>query len=169
MKNIVIVGFMGTGKTAVSRVLADVLNMRLVSTDDMIEERENMAINEIFTEKGEPYFRKAESEVIGEVSRLEDAVIDAGGGVVLNAENVNALKKNGLVFCLNATPYEILERTSRYQHRPLLKVADPLGKIKDLLEKRKEYYESADFQIDTSRKGIQGVADEIIQIYRNAL
>jgi len=169
VKNIVIVGFMGTGKTEVSKVLADVLNMRLVNTDDLIEKKEGMAINEIFLKKGESHFRKVESEVVKEVSQMKDAVIDAGGGVVMNEENVRDLQANGMLFCLNATPYDILERTSKYAHRPLLKVGDPLGKIKEILAKRKEYYERADFQVDTSRKAVKSVADAIIQIYRHSL
>ena len=169
MKNIVILGFMGTGKTAVSRVLADLLNMKLVSTDEMIEEKEGSAINDIFAKKGEPYFRNVEREVIKEVSLMKDAVIDAGGGVVLDDKNMENLRVNGILFRLKAAPDVILERTSRYAHRPLLNVADPMGMIKKLLEKREVYYEKADFHIETSGRNVKDVANEIIQVYRHAL
>ncbi|MBL7071936.1 MAG: AAA family ATPase [Candidatus Omnitrophica bacterium] len=166
MKNIVLVGFMGTGKTAVSMVLADILNMPLINIDSLIEEREGMPINEIFAKKGEAHFRQVEGEVIKEISGHDDTVIDAGGGSMIDEENVKNLRKNGVLLCLNASPEEILKRTSKYSNRPLLNVADPPGNIKELLAKRREYYERADYQIDTSHKDINKVAEEVIRVYR---
>lgn len=165
MKNIVLVGCMGTGKTAVGKGIADVLERELINTDDLIEKKAGMTINDIFTKKGEPHFRKLEREVIKEVSQAEDAVIDAGGGVVINEENVNDLRKNGIIFCLNASAEDILERTKHYAHRPLLHVSDPITKIKDLLEKRREYYERADYQVETTGRNIAELSQEIIEIY----
>jgi shikimate kinase len=134
----------------------------------LIEKNEGMPINDIFEKKGEPYFREKEREIIIEVSKKENVVIDAGGGVVINENNVKDLKKNGIIFCLNATPEEILRRTKKYTHRPLLNVSDPRTEIERLLEKRKDYYRRADYQIDTMEKSIEEVSKEIIAIYKKA-
>ena len=167
MRNIVLVGFMGTGKTTIGALIAKELNMEYVNTDELIEKKESMPINDIFSKKGEPHFREVEREVVKEVSQKENSVIDAGGGVVINELNMKDLKKNGVIFCLNATPEEILKRAKKYTHRPLLNVADPLVEIKKLLGKRKEFYKRADCRIDTTGKSVTGVAKEIIGIYKN--
>lgn len=159
---------MGTGKTVVSGCIAESLEMRLINTDDLIEKKAGMSINEIFVKLGEPHFRKLEREVIKEISQGKDSVIDAGGGVVINEENVKDLKENGLIFCLNATPEEILERTKNYSQRPLLNVSGPLTEIEQLLRKREEYYERADYQISTSGGSVTQIAQEIIDIYEDA-
>jgi shikimate kinase len=169
MKNIVLVGFMGTGKTTVGKLISKHLNMKFISTDKIIENREGMLINEIFSVKGEPYFREVERDVVKEVSKKENSVIDTGGGVIINKLNVKDLKKNGFIFCLNATPKDILKRTKRYTHRPLLNVAEPETKIKDLMEKRREYYKRADYQIETTGKNPTEVFQEIIKIYKDKL
>lgn len=164
MKNIVLVGFMGTGKSAVGRRLSKMLNMTYVSTDDLIEAKEGCAITEIFAKSGEPHFRKVEKEVIKEVSGLENSVIAAGGGVVLDPENIATLKKNGVLFCLNAAPEVIYMRTKKYKHRPLLNGPDPVKKIKELLNVRQELYKKADHQIDTSEKSVTEIAREICSV-----
>ncbi len=150
MRNIVLVGFMGTGKTEVAKLLAGRLGMTYVSTDEIIEKKEKRPINEIFNKKGENYFRKIEKEAIKEASGAQNSVIDAGGGAVMDPENVKDLKANGIMVCLWADPEVILERTKRFSHRPLLNVENPLDKIKDLLDKRKPYYERADEHVNTS-------------------
>ena len=164
MRNIVLVGFMGTGKTAAGRKLAKILDMRYVNTDDLIETKEGRAINEIFAKDGEGYFRKVERGIIKEVSDSENSVIATGGGVVLNSENIENLKKNGILICLNSTAEEILERTKNCTHRPLLNVPSPVETIKKLLEKRKPYYAKADYTIDTAGKTIKEIVNEIIEI-----
>lgn len=160
---------MGTGKTSVARILAEIMDMELVGTDELVEKKEGASINEIFSKKGESYFRKIESEVIRELSKTENSVIDAGGGVMMKEENVDNLRKNGIIFCLNANPEEILRRTSKYAHRPLLNVADPLTKIKELLAARREYYDRADYEIDTSYINVNKAAHSIIDIYKNLI
>ena len=125
MKNIVLVGFMGTGKTTIATQLANRLNMRYVSTDGLIEKREKRTINEIFTKSGEDYFRDVESDVIREVSGMEGLVVDTGGGVVTREENLTNLKSTGVVVCLTADEETIMERTKKYKHRTLLNVEDP--------------------------------------------
>ena len=161
MKNIVLVGFMGTGKSGVGKQLARELNLKFLSTDDLIEEREKRRISEIFEKSGEPYFRKVEKEVVEEVSGLADVIIAAGGGAVLNEENMANLRKNGIIVCLNAAAEVIYERTKRYRHRPLLNVDNPIEKIRQLLETRAPFYAKADYRVDTSGKTVREVAKEI--------
>src|SRR3989344_1423229 len=123
VKNIVLVGFMGSGKTTIATKLASRLKARYISTDDLIAEREKRTINEIFTKSGEGYFRDVEGKVIKEISGQEGLVIDAGGGAVLREENMADFKSNGIVICLTADEETIMERTKKYKHRPLLNVA----------------------------------------------
>ncbi|OGW75271.1 MAG: hypothetical protein A2Z72_00915 [Omnitrophica bacterium RBG_13_46_9] len=164
MKNIVLVGFMGTGKTRIAKMLSERLNMDYVSTDDLVEEKEKTPISEIFSKKGEDYFRRAEKYAVKKASLMENIVLDTGGGVVIDPENVENLKKNGVVICLWAEPEIILERTKRYAHRPLLNVDSPLGKIKELLAIREPFYKRAGYHIDTSKMSAEQVADEIERI-----
>ena len=168
MRNIVLIGFMGTGKTAVAKELAKRLGMKYVSTDALIEEKEKTAISEIFSKKGEGYFRKAEKDAVGAVSKMENVVIDAGGGACIDPENVKSLKEKGVIICLWSKPEVILERTKKYTHRPLLNVKDPLAKIRELLNSRKPFYERADFHIHTSEMSVEKVADEIERTVKDA-
>ncbi|MEA3490096.1 MAG: shikimate kinase [Candidatus Omnitrophota bacterium] len=168
MKNVVLVGFMGTGKTVIARVLARELDMTYVSIDDLIEGREKRPINDIFRDDGEPYFRKVEKEVVREVSEKEGQVVDAGGGVVLDGENMENLKRNGTVVCLWAAPEKISERTKKHGHRPLLNVDDPEGCIRELLDHRRPFYEKADHHIDTTELQLTDVVERIKGILNGA-
>jgi shikimate kinase len=163
MQDIYLVGFMGTGKTAVGRYLAKSLGLELVDIDDLIVKNEGRGISDIFAQSGEPYFRKAEKEALKEVAAKARQVVDCGGGIVIDPENIAIMKQSGRLVCLSARPEVILERTKRYTHRPLLNVADPLIKINELLEKRKSYYAKADFTVDTSDLTIQQVAEKILE------
>lgn len=164
MKNIALVGFMGTGKTTIATILTHRLKMRYISTDDLIEKKEKRTINEIFTKDGEEYFRDVESTIMREVSRLENVVIDAGGGAVIREENMANLKSNAVVICLTADDETILERTKKYKHRPLLDVEDPKRKIRELLKKREPFYAKADYCIDTGKLTIRQVVEKIVEI-----
>ncbi|MDD5449630.1 MAG: shikimate kinase [Candidatus Omnitrophica bacterium] len=164
MKNIVLVGFMGTGKSAVGKRLARQLNMKFISTDSVIEEREGRPIAEIFEKSGEPYFRGLEKSLISEISKEDNAVIAAGGGAVLDNENMANLRKKGVIICLDAAPAVIYERTKKYKHRPLLNVEDPLLKIRELLDKRAPCYAKADYRVDTSDKSIDEVVGEVLTV-----
>jgi shikimate kinase len=161
MRNIVLVGFMGTGKTTVATKLAHKLQMRYVSTDDLIEKREKRTINEIFTGSGEEYFRDVESSVAQEVSLMENAVIDTGGGIVLREENMANFKKGGIVVCLTADEETVMERTKKYKHRPLLNVRDPKLKIRELLAKRTPLYAKADYVVDTGKLTVNQAVERI--------
>ncbi len=162
MKNIILTGFMGTGKTAVGRRLAMLLNMELIDVDTEIEKSQQMTINEIFRQFGEPGFREIETEMIQKLSERKDVIISTGGGAVLKQKNMDALRKQGIIICLMASPQTILKRTSHNSNRPLLKVKDPFEKIKELLNFRKPFYEKADILIDTENKTPLQIAEEII-------
>ena len=163
MKNIVLTGFMGTGKTAVGRKLSRLLNMELIDVDTEIEKSQKMTINDMFKKFGEPRFREIETEMIKKLSGKENIIISTGGGAVLKQENVDVLREKGIIVCLFATPETILRRTSHNSNRPLLQVEDPFGKIKELLNFRKPFYEKADIMIDTEGKTPIQIAEEIIE------
>jgi shikimate kinase len=163
MKNIILVGFMGTGKTAAGKALAERLGMRFVDMDDIIESREEMKISEIFEKKGEPYFRHAEKMVARDIAIQSGLVVAAGGGAVIDEDNVRNFKANGIMFCLVATPDKILERTRGHVHRPLLNVSDPKKKISELLAKRAQFYSRADYRIDTTDLSVNEVVDKIAE------
>jgi shikimate kinase len=164
LKNITLVGFMGTGKTTIATQLANRLKMRYVSTDDLIEKKQKRTINEIFQDGGEEKFRDIESDVIRDVSRVEGLVIDTGGGAVLRDENMACLKSCGVVICLMADEETIMERTKKYKHRPLLNVEDPKRKIRDLLAKRAPFYAKADYTLDTGKLTARQVVEKIVEI-----
>jgi len=166
MNNIVLVGFMATGKSTVGRQVAARLKRQVVDTDDLIEEKAGKSISRIFGEDGEAVFRDMESQAAREVSGLSDTVIITGGGIVLRDENMEALKKAGPVFCLTASAEAIYHRTRGTSHRPLLEGDDPLARIRDLLAVRSPFYARADYIIDTSTLSIAEVADRIIHVLR---
>ncbi len=166
MKNIILTGFMGTGKTAVGKKLSMFLKMELIDVDTEIEKSQRMTINEIFKQFGEPGFRKIETEMIQKLSERKDVIISTGGGAVLKQKNMDALRKQGVIICLMASPETILKRTSHNSNRPLLKVEDPFEKIKELLHFRRPFYEKADIMIDTEGKTPLQIAEEIIEKIR---
>lgn len=163
-KNIVLIGFMATGKSLTSIELAKRRNMAVVSTDDMIIRKEGRSIAEIFKDSGEEHFRRLEAEVVKEIAAKQNTVIDCGGGVVLNPENIRLLKQNGIVICLTSTPEAVYRRTRKYQHRPLLNTDDPQGKIRELLKEREPCYKQADVTIDTSDLTIGQTVDKIVEL-----
>lgn len=169
MKNIVLTGFMGTGKTEIGRTLAQRLGYTFLDADSIIEEEQDMPITEIFRRFGEPYFRDIEADVIKRLSEKDRVVISTGGGAVLREENMENLRRKGVIICLTASAETIFKRTCNDSSRPLLQVEDPLKKIKELLEFRRPYYEKADIMVDTEDKTPLEVAEEIIQRIDNEL
>lgn len=163
MKNIVLTGFMGTGKTEVGGILSQKLGYTLLDADTEIEKEQGATITEIFKRHGEPAFRDIEAAVIKRLSERVKTVISTGGGAVLRQENMDNLRRKGIVVCLAATPETIFSRTCNNTDRPLLQVEDPLKKIKEMLEFRRPYYEKADIVINTEGKSPFEVAEEIIR------
>ena len=160
--NIALVGFMGTGKSAVGRVIAQKLEFHFIDTDDVIEQTSKAKISDIFAEHGEDYFRDLESQAVKSVALMKNQVVATGGGVVLRSSNIDLLRTGGPIFCLNATPKAIWDRVRSSRSRPLLRGPEPLKKIETLLDKRAPYYALADHQIETTGVSVDRVADEII-------
>jgi shikimate kinase len=163
--NIVLVGFMGTGKTSVGRRLASQLRMRYVDTDDIIERDSGRRISNIFSEDGEPAFRDLESEAVRKASKLYNYVISTGGGAVLRESNMEALKGSGIIFCLTATPEEIYRRVRHQTHRPLLQTPDALGKIQSMLAERQPHYAEVDYTVRTTGRPFREIIGYIKHIY----
>ncbi len=166
-KNIALIGFMGSGKTTVACALAKKLQRKLVSTDEIIVKAEQCSIADIFALKGEAYFRGLERKVVAQLAQEINLVIDCGGGIVLQEENMVHLKKQGIIVYLKASIDVLHERTKKETHRPLLNVSDPQAKIKELLLKREPFYANADYTIDTSEKSVSEVVDAITQLVKN--
>jgi shikimate kinase len=166
VNNIVLTGFMGTGKTAVGRELAKLLDMKLVDVDAEVEKSEKMKISRIFETSGEGHFRDLETAAIKRLAAGRNLVISTGGGAVLREENMEVLRKTGIVFCLSASPETILSRTSGSKDRPLLNVKDPLQRIGQLLESRRLCYQRAGAVINTEGKTPLQIAEEIAGIFR---
>ncbi len=162
--SIALIGFMGTGKTAVGKALAEKLGKEFFELDPLIEKKAGKTIPAIFKEDGEIAFREFEIEAIKEVSKERNAVIACGGGVVLNKINIDRLKREAVIVYLTASPRVILKRTSRdAEERPLLAVANPVLTIKELLRFRRPFYErAADTTVNTSRLDIDSVVTQII-------
>jgi shikimate kinase len=159
-KNIVLVGFMGTGKSTVGKLLAKRLKRQWVDVDQRIEEAEKRKIAEIFEKEGEAHFRRLERETIEKVAAGTNLVITTGGGAVIDPANRAALKKNGLLIALSASPETIFQRVRRSKHRPLLK-GDMLAQIKRLLAERENHYREADGTFSTDGKTASQVAEAI--------
>ena len=164
MRNIILVGFMGSGKTTIAFELSRRFDMRYVSTVDIIEKSEKCTINEIFTRKGEDYFRNVETMVVRDACSMENVIIDLGGGAVIRDENWESIRASGVVICLTADENIIMERTKKYKHRPLLNVDDPRQKIKNLLMKRAPLYARADHCVDTGKFTVKQVVEKIVEI-----
>ena len=160
--NIALTGFMGTGKTAVGKLLASRLAWQFVDVDAEIEKLVGIKISDIFANKGEPYFRNAETKAIKLVSLLDRAVIATGGGAVLRLENLRALECTSQIVCLCATPETIYERIKHDTNRPLLQVFDPKKKIEDLLSSRATCYARCTFAVETNNKSIEDIVQEIV-------
>lgn len=161
--NIVLIGFMGAGKTTISDYLSTMFAMDIVEMDQVIAEREEMSIPDIFATYGEEYFRNLETKLLIEMQGCSNKVISCGGGVALRAVNVVEMKKNGRVVLLTASPETILERVKDSEERPLLNGNKNVEFIADLMEKRREKYEAAaDIVIQTDGKSVLSICEELI-------
>jgi shikimate kinase len=168
MKNLVLVGFMGSGKTTVGQWLAERLGMSFVDMDQLLEQRHGQTIAHIFKTRGEPHFRQLERELVCELAATQGQVIATGGGVVLNPDNLRDLGKTGVVVCLWAAPRVLYERTKKTRNRPLIEGSDRFGRLRKILREREPLYKAVPNLIDTSYMGMEQVVDEIIRIYRKS-
>ncbi|SDG45038.1 shikimate kinase [Selenomonas sp. WCT3] len=166
MKNVILIGFMGTGKTSTGKMLASKLGCAFIDMDQKIEEEAGRRIPEIFAQQGEEHFRQLERELVERLSARRNAVISTGGGTVKNPANVAAFKKSGIIICLSASVDAVLERTKRHGTRPVLDQADQGDRrkaVESLMEERKTLYQQADFTIDTSDLSPLQVVENIVR------
>jgi shikimate kinase len=168
-KNLILIGFMGTGKSSVGLKVAERLKMEFVDMDKEIERITGLTIKELFRRYGEIRFRSEEKLMAAKLSKRSNLVVATGGGVVLYKENIEALRNNGIVICLEASPEDILERVSRKKgSRPLLKKNVTTKDIKQMLKEREPFYAQADYRINTSEGDLYAVVNEIVRIYNHA-
>ncbi len=165
-RNLVIVGFMGTGKTEVGRIVSQQMGRTFVDIDDQIVRAAGMTINDIFKNHGEELFREIESGIIKKFSEIEGLVISTGGGSLLRVENVENLRRTGVLICLTASPEEIARRVADDRHRPLLDVSDRVGTVRDMLAKRSGSYRQSDLTVDTDGKDAAAAAQEVLDAFR---
>ncbi len=168
IRNLALVGFMGTGKSAVGRQVAGELGFTFVDTDELIEAYAGKRISDLFVEDGEPAFRKIESDVVAELAQRRDAVISTGGGLIVNSDNLASLKMHAFVVCLWASPETIFERTRHTSHRPLLQTPDPLARIRELLAARESAYRQADVLVSTDFRSIRETAQQVLHQFHEA-
>jgi shikimate kinase len=165
--NIVLIGFMGTGKSTVGRLLAERLGWDLVDTDHYIEKQEGMTIPELFRTKGEAYFRDAETRAIRDIMGRTKQVVATGGGSVLAEENRTCMKLNGYVVALTASVETIILRVGGDSNRPLLQ-GKASEAVPQLLERRRHAYDFADLRIATDRLRIEHIAQRLLEAYHKS-
>ena len=168
IRNLALIGFMGTGKSSVGRLVASNLHFTFLDTDDVIEGRAGLSIAEIFKHQGEAVFRDLENRIVEELTRRDRTVISTGGGLPVNEKNMPSLKTHALTVCLWASPEKILDRVKEQTHRPLLNEADPLARIRQLLSERERFYRQADVLLNTEFRSIREVAQQVTNQFRLA-
>jgi shikimate kinase len=161
---IVLIGFMGSGKSSAGRILERRTGWPRFDTDELVTARFGRPVSEIFAKFGEDTFRDAESEVVGQLSAATPAVIVTGGGIVLRASNLELLRRVGTLVHLEADEETLFRRVSRRATRPLLQTENPRATLAELLRVRLPLYrEVADVQIDTSRLTHEEVAEAVLK------
>ena len=163
MKNIFLIGFMGSGKSTISKMLEEKLNIMRVEMDEMIVQEQGMPITEIFEKFGEAYFRDIETDLVKRLQEQDGVVVSCGGGAVLREENRNMMKQSGVIVLLTAKPETILERVKYSTDRPILNGNMNVEYITGLMEKRRACYEgAADFVVATDDKSSEEICQEIL-------
>ncbi len=160
--NVYLIGFMGSGKSTIGKLLAKNLNVEFIDVDALIESKAGISIREMFERHGESYFRQIETEVMSEVTQIREAVVACGGGVVLREENMKLLRKNGIVVYLQVSAEELVKRLLNDEKRPLLQVKNRIQRIRSLYRIRLPLYmKYADIIVDNTRKTPQEIVEEI--------
>ena len=157
LQNLILIGFMGTGKSTVACQLSKQLNLPFFEMDEMIVQEQGMEISNIFKEKGENYFRDLETELLKNLLQKETGILSCGGGIILRDENIQAMKNHGTVILLTAKPETILKRVLHNQSRPVLN-----GITKLMKEREERYHIAADIIISTDDKSLSQICEEII-------
>lgn len=166
-QHIFLIGFMGTGKSTVSRKLRGLLKAREVDMDQAIVRECGMSIPEMFEQFGEGYFREKETQMLRTLSAQAPSVISCGGGTVLRPENVEIMKNSGKIVLLTATPETVFRRVRHGKERPILNGHMNVAYIAQLMEKRRAAYESAcDVRVSTDGKAPEAIAEEILELCR---
>jgi shikimate kinase len=161
-RNVILIGFMGTGKSTVGKQLALRLGWGFTDVDEWIEKQMNMTIRELFQVHGEPFFRSLESKALSELLAVDNQIVATGGGAVLSESNRFCMLANGLVIALTASPETIISRVSRDENRPLLQ-GNLQERVYTLLEQRKDVYDFAEVTIDTTDLNTDEIVDLILQ------
>ncbi len=162
--NVILIGFMGAGKTTVGRRLSYRLRKTFLDVDSYIEKKEGRTIKDIFKEEGETYFRELETQALIEMqSDSASHVISTGGGLPIKEENQKILKRMGTVIYLRTKPETVFQRIKHDTNRPLLQVSDPKGKINEMLNRRDPIYLAvADVVIDVDHKDFKSILNEVL-------
>lgn len=165
-KNLYLVGFMGTGKSAIGRCIARQLSARFIDTDSAIEAQVGRSVAGIFEQCGERHFRDLERQFITSGHPCSGCVVACGGGLITQPGMLDLLRARGLVVCLCASVATILRRTAESKKRPLLDVADRRLQIESLLEKRRLFYQQVQIAVHTDYRSIAEVAAQTLRIYQ---
>ena len=168
LANLALIGFMGTGKTTVGRLVAEALHFDFLDTDELIQSRTGKSIAEIFAQDGEPAFRELERQIVRELSTKTKTVISTGGGLPTNPENLALLKSYAVVVCLWSSPDKIWNRVKNQTHRPLLHDPNPQKKIQDLLTTREPFYKQADVLVNTDVRNVREVVQQLVVQFKLA-
>ncbi len=168
IRNLALIGFMGTGKTTVGQCVAAQLQYDFLDTDHLVEARARKRIGDIFTQDGEPAFRAFERQVVDDLARRDRVVIATGGGLGANLDNLASLRPHAFIVCLWATPEVIWQRVQRHSHRPLLRVEDPQARIRELLESRAPVYKQADVMVYSGARQSGEVAQQVLMHFLDA-
>ena len=164
MNNLIITGFMGTGKSSIGAAVARRLDRPFVDMDAVIEQRAGKSIRQIFEEEGEAVFRGLETDLCRELAQQRDTVIATGGGALVDPVNRQLLSESGVVICLTAAPEEVLARVGRGDKRPLLAGGDPRGEVERLLLTRRPAYATIPWQVDTTGRRREEVVEEVVRL-----
>jgi len=166
--NLALIGFMGTGKSSVGRLVAEQLHFDYLDTDELIQSRASRTIADIFKKDGEPAFRKLEQQLVSELAARKRTVIATGGGLPTDPVNLASLKTHALIVCLWASPEKIWERVRNQTHRPLLCDPNPKLKIRELLAAREPFYRQADVLINTDLRSAREAAQQVVHQFKFA-
>ncbi len=166
--NIALIGFMGTGKTSVGRLVAEQLHFDYLDTDEMIQIRNRPHHHGHFQKRRRTSFSRAGRKNREELADRRKTVIATGGGLPANPKNLASLKTHALVVCLWASPEKIWERVQKPVHRPLLHDANPQAKIRELLAAREPFYKQADVLLNTELRSVREVAQQVVHQFRLA-